>query len=206
MRLGQHAGVGDSHEVLAEVLNAAKEAWPVPLLRSKLLQSGISSEADLAKIEEAAAAEVEKAMAKAMTGKVTPAEETLVDVYADPSVPPRRGHYPKREAEKVPETESKPGQMLDGVRDAQDIAMTLDKGVFLLGEDIGDPPGGVFGTSKGLQTKYGKERVRPTPIAETALIGAGIGASLVGMRPVAEIMFNDFAGVGLDQVFNNAPK
>jgi 2-oxoisovalerate dehydrogenase E1 component len=206
MRLGPHAGVGDSHEVTAEVLKAAKEAWPVPVVRKVLLQAGVSSEAELAKIEEEAAAEVEKAMAKAMTGKVTPAEETLIDVYADPSVPPRRGHYPKREAEKVPEGESKTGQMLDGVRDAQDIAMTLDKGVFLLGEDIGDPPGGVFGTSKGLQTKHGKERVRPTPIAETAIIGAGIGASLVGMRPVAEIMFNDFAGVCLDQIFNHAAK
>jgi 2-oxoisovalerate dehydrogenase E1 component len=96
--------------------------------------------------------------------------------------------------------------MLEAVRDAQDLALEKDKGVFLLGEDIGDPPGGLFATSKGLQIKHGAARVRPTPIAETAIIGAGIGAALVGMRPVAEIMFNDFAGVCLDQIFNHAAK
>src|SRR5262249_12920524 len=63
-----------------------------------------------------------------------------------------------------------------------------------------------FGTSRGLQTKYGKTRVRPTPIAEQSIIGAGIGAALVGMRPVAEIMFNDFMGVCMDQIANHAAK
>jgi 2-oxoisovalerate dehydrogenase E1 component len=77
--------------------------------------------------------------------------------------------------------------------------------VFLLGEDVGEPHGGVFGTNRGLQTKYG-DRVRPTPIAETAIIGAGIGAALVGMKPIAEIMFVDFAGVCLDQIANHAAK
>lgn len=95
--------------------------------------------------------------------------------------------------------------MAEAIRDAHDIALASDPNVVLLGEDIGDPPGGVFKTSLGLQTKYG-ERVRPTPIAETAIIGCGIGASLVGMRPVAEIMFIDFAGVCLDQIFNHAAK
>ena len=79
-------------------------------------------------------------------------------------------------------------------------------GVFLLGEDIGDPPGGVFKTTAGLQTKWGKERVRPTPIAEQAIIGAATGAALVGMRPVAEIMFADFMGVCIDQITNHAAK
>ena len=95
--------------------------------------------------------------------------------------------------------------MTEAVREAQDLALALDKTVFLLGEDIGDPPGGVFKTSAGLQTKYGA-RVRPTPIAEQAIVGAAIGASLVGMRPVAEIMFNDFAGVCIDQIYNHAAK
>jgi 2-oxoisovalerate dehydrogenase E1 component len=160
----------------------------------------------LAKIDEAARVEVEQAIAKGLAAKVTPQAETLLDVYADPGVPPRRGHYPRRDAESAPTGQTKVMLMLDAIRDAHDLAMEKDKGVFLLGEDIGDPPGGVFATSKGLQTKYGPTRVRPTPIAETAIIGAGIGAALVGMRPVAEIMFNDFAGVCLDQIFNHAAK
>jgi 2-oxoisovalerate dehydrogenase E1 component len=206
MRLGPHAGVGDSHEVTAEVLKAAKEAWPVPRIRAQLVEAGISTEEQLAKIDEAAREEVEQAITKALACKATPIEETLVDVYADPDVVPRRGHHPHRAAETPPTGETKTMLMLEAVRDAQDLALTQDKSVFLLGEDIGDPPGGVFATSKGLQTKHGPERVRPTPIAETAIIGAGIGAALVGMRPVAEIMFNDFAGVCLDQIFNHAAK
>jgi pyruvate/2-oxoglutarate/acetoin dehydrogenase E1 component/TPP-dependent pyruvate/acetoin dehydrogenase alpha subunit len=205
-RLGPHAGVGDTHELSKEELAAAKEAWPVPAVRALLQSAGVCTEEFLAAIDEASRTEVEQAIAKAMACKVTPQSETLIDVYADPDVPPRRGHYPHRKAEVVPTGATKTMLMLEGVRDAQDVAMAQDKGVFLLGEDIGDPPGGVFATSKGLQTKYGPERVRTTPIAETAIIGAGIGAALVGMRPVAEIMFNDFAGVCLDQIFNHAAK
>jgi pyruvate/2-oxoglutarate/acetoin dehydrogenase E1 component len=74
-----------------------------------------------------------------------------------------------------------------------------------LGEDVGKP-GGVFGTSKGLQATFGKDRVLDTPIAEQAIIGCGVGAALVGMRPIAEIMFNDFAGVCMDPIFNHAAK
>jgi pyruvate/2-oxoglutarate/acetoin dehydrogenase E1 component/TPP-dependent pyruvate/acetoin dehydrogenase alpha subunit len=205
-RLGPHAGVGDTHELSKDDLKAAKDAWPVVTVRALLLSAGISTEAALAAIEEAARDEVEQAITKALASKVTPATETFIDVYADPTVPPRRGHYPHRQAETVPAGATKTMLMLEGVRDAQDLALTQDKGVLLLGEDIGDPPGGVFATSKGLQTKHGISRVRPTPIAETAIIGAGIGAALVGMRPVAEIMFNDFAGVCLDQIFNHAAK
>ena len=205
-RLGPHAGVGDTHDLTLEQLKAAKEAWPVPRTRAALLEAGICTEQQLAQIDEAARVEVEEAMSQAQAGKATPKEEMLLDVYADPSVPPRRGHYPRREAESVPTGPTKTMLMLEAVRDAQDLALGQDQSVFLLGEDIGDPPGGLFATSKGLQTRYGKERVRPTPIAETAIIGAGIGAALVGMRPVAEIMFNDFAGVCLDQIFNHAAK
>ena len=205
-RLGPHAGVGDSHELSKEQLKAAKVAWPVPRVRALLLESGVCTEERLAKIDEAARTEVEQAITKALACQVTPQSETLIDVYADPDVPPRRGHYPRREAEAALTGPTKTMLMLEAVRDAQDLALAQDKGVFLLGEDIGDPPGGVFATSKGLQTKYGQSRVRPTPIAETAIIGAGIGAALVGMRPVAEIMFNDFAGVCMDQIFNHAAK
>ena len=72
---------------------------------------------------------------------------------------------------------------------ALDEALAADPTVFLLGEDIGDKEGGgVFKVTKGLSTKYGDKRVRTTPISEEAIVGAAIGAALVGMRPVAEIM------------------
>ncbi len=204
-RHGPHAGVGDSKDISAEALAAAKDAWPVPRTRNLLLETGICTEAELAAIEADAAAEVEDAIVRALACKVTPMEETLIDVYADATVPPQRGIYPVRAEEVMPTGETKVALMADAIGDAQRIALLTDPEVFMLGEDIGDPPGGVFATSRGLQTQFGK-RVRPTPIAEQAIIGAGTGAAIAGMRPIAEIMFNDFAGVCMDQIFNHAAK
>ena len=92
------------------------------------------------------------------------------------------------------------------IRSALDNQLEADGRVLVLGEDVADPPGGVIGTTKGLSTKFGADRVRATPIAEQAIVGAAIGASLVGYRPVAEIMFCDFLAVCADQVANHAAK
>jgi acetoin:2,6-dichlorophenolindophenol oxidoreductase subunit beta len=89
---------------------------------------------------------------------------------------------------------------------ALDDALGADDRVVLLGEDIADPGGGVFGVTKGLSTKYGADRVRDTPISEQAIVGAAVGAALAGLRPVAEIMFMDFLGLCLDQLANHAAK
>jgi pyruvate/2-oxoglutarate/acetoin dehydrogenase E1 component len=94
----------------------------------------------------------------------------------------------------------------DAVNQAIDIAMAEDPEVFVLGEDVEDPIGGVMKCTKGLSTKYGRERVRNTPISEQAIVGAAIGASLVGMRPIAEIMLMDFVAVAMDQIANHAAK
>ncbi|MDP1819094.1 MAG: alpha-ketoacid dehydrogenase subunit beta [Acidimicrobiales bacterium] len=94
----------------------------------------------------------------------------------------------------------------EAINDALDRALASDDKVVLLGEDIADPGGGVYGITKGLSTKYGLDRVRPTPISEQAIVGAAIGAAVAGYRPVAEIMIMDFFGVCLDQVANHAAK
>jgi pyruvate dehydrogenase E1 component beta subunit len=85
-------------------------------------------------------------------------------------------------------------------------AMAADPTVIMLGEDIADEEGGgVFKVTAGLSTKYGN-RVRTTPISEQAIVGAAIGASLAGMRPVAEIMLMNFITVAMDQIVNHAAK
>lgn len=86
---------------------------------------------------------------------------------------------------------------------AESIAqeMRIDPRVFVLGEDIG-PLGGVFGTTRGLLDEFGAERVRDTPISETAFIGAAVGAASDGMRPIVELMFVDFFGVCMDAIYN----
>ena len=95
----------------------------------------------------------------------------------------------------------------DAYRIALEESMAADPTVFLLGEDIGDEEGGgVFKVTKGLSTKYGRERVRTTPISEQAIVGAAVGAALAGMRPVAEIMLMNFITVAMDQIVNHAAK
>ncbi|HEY3654691.1 MAG TPA: alpha-ketoacid dehydrogenase subunit beta [Steroidobacteraceae bacterium] len=85
-------------------------------------------------------------------------------------------------------------------------AMSEDKNVIVFGEDVADREGGgVVGISKGLSTKFGN-RVRSTPISEQAMVGAAIGAAMVGMRPVVEIMLMNFCAVAMDMIVNHAAK
>ena len=80
--------------------------------------------------------------------------------------------------------------------------MERDPAVFIIGEDIGEHWGGPFGQFQGLFEKYGPRRIRETPISETAILGAAIGAAATGMRPVAAMMFVDFLGVCGDELLN----
>ena len=90
---------------------------------------------------------------------------------------------------------------------ALDDAMAGDPNVIVLGEDVGDrEEGGVCGVTKGLSTKYGAARVRTTPIAEQAIVGAAIGAAVAGLRPIAEIMLMNFTTVAMDMIVNHAAK
>jgi 2-oxoisovalerate dehydrogenase E1 component len=205
-RIGPHAGVGENKNAAGDVLAAAKERAPVEKTRALLIDAGICSEDELFVIESAAMAEVESAIERAMASPVTPVEETVVDVFADVDCVPQRGKFPVREAEGELPSETKTMSFAEAVQSAQAIALDANPEAFILGEDVGDPQGGVFGTNKGLQTRLGKNRVRPTPIAETAIIGAAIGSSIAGMSPIAEIMFVDFFGVCLDQLANHAAK
>jgi len=89
--------------------------------------------------------------------------------------------------------------------EAIDQEMSRDPSVFYLGEDVGKY-GGIFSSTTGLLDKYGPERIIDTPISETAFIGLGIGAAVEGMRPIVELMFSDFMGVCLDQIYNHMAK
>jgi len=94
----------------------------------------------------------------------------------------------------------------EALREALREEMKRDKTVFLLGEDIGRYWGGAFGVTKGLAEEFGDERVRDTPISESAIIGVGVGTAITGMRPVAEIMFGDLSALAMDQICNQAAK
>jgi acetoin:2,6-dichlorophenolindophenol oxidoreductase subunit beta len=91
------------------------------------------------------------------------------------------------------------------LREALTEEMDRDPNILLLGEDIG-LYGGVFKVTEGLLAKFGPERVRETPISEAGFVGMGVGLAMTGKRPVAELMFMDFAWVASDQIFNQAAK
>lgn len=93
----------------------------------------------------------------------------------------------------------------EALREALIEEMRRDKRVFLLGEDIG-PYGGAFKVTQGLLEEFGPERVRDTPISESTIVGAAVGAAMTGMRPVAEIMFGDLTALAMDQICNQAAK
>ncbi len=93
----------------------------------------------------------------------------------------------------------------EAVRDALSRAMREDEDVFIMGEDIAEM-GGSMGVTQGMLAEFGPERVRNTPISEIAIVGTGIGAAMQGMRPVVEIMYQDFLTLSMEQLVNQAAK
>ncbi len=106
--------------------------------------------------------------------------------------------------------------MRDALNEALFQEMRRDPNVIVIGEDVSggaggssgtrDAAGGIFGVTKGLMSEFGDKRVIDTPISESAIIGLANGAALTGMRPVAELMFADFVGVAMDQIYNQMAK
>jgi pyruvate/2-oxoglutarate/acetoin dehydrogenase E1 component len=93
----------------------------------------------------------------------------------------------------------------EAVRDALSSAMRADEDVFIMGEDIAEM-GGSMGVTQGMLAEFGSKRVRNTPISEIAIVGTGIGAAMQGMRPVVEIMYQDFLTLSMEQLVNQAAK
>ena len=91
------------------------------------------------------------------------------------------------------------------LNDALKVEMERDPNIYVAGEDVGIY-GGIFGVTAGLLDQFGDKRVKDTPITESAIIGTAVGAASVGLRPVIELMFVDFIGVALDQLYNQAAK
>ena len=91
----------------------------------------------------------------------------------------------------------------EAMRQALRAALAADERVFLMGEDVGRY-GGCFAVSKGLLEEFGEDRIRDTPLSESAFVGAGIGAAIAGLRPIVEIMTVNFSLLALDQILNNA--
>lgn len=187
----------------ADELAAKRADPPFARYRRRLLDEGVASDAELDRIDADLVTEIDTAFAAARDAEPPGADELTRDVFAADGTA-IAAPAPHRAA--VPDGETENLGLVQAIHRTLDRAMGADESIVLLGEDIADPAGGMFKITAGLSTKYGADRVRDTPIAESSIVGAALGAALGGLRPVAELMFMDFLGVAMDQIANHAAK
>jgi 2-oxoisovalerate dehydrogenase E1 component len=177
-----------------EELSTWQERDPLVLHRQRLIDVG-TSETEIKALEESVADKLDVAVERART-LPAPSPASLLNyvlrerpVIATPPAP----------------TGSEPEiRTMDAIRTALEAELSADERVFLAGIDVGEG-GNVFGLTRGLHERFG-DRVRDTPISETAIVGLAVGAAMAGMHPVVEVMYLDFLGVCLDQLLNQAAK
>lgn len=166
---------------------------PIALAETRLIDRGVEA-GEIQAAREQVAAEVEQAIAAARQAP-DPAPGALFDHV---------GGRPSAITETPLPADAEPIRYSRALRAALDKALTDDPNVWVAGIDVG-AGGNVFGITRGLYEKF-PGRVRDTPIAESAIIGSGVGSAMAGMRPVMEIMYSDFVGVCFDQIVNQAAK
>lgn len=167
---------------------------PLVAHAERLRAVGVTDDA-IAALEASVAGELDAAV-EAARAQAAPARSTLFDFVTRPR--------PERPEPPGPAADAPVFRTMDAIRAALEVELASDEGVFVAGIDVG-AGGNVFGLTRGLRDQFG-ERVRDTPISETAIMGLGVGAAMAGMRPVVELMYLDFVGVCLDQLLNQAAK
>ncbi len=177
-----------------EELREWQERDPLVVHRARLVAAGLE-ESEIDELASSVDALLDEAVERAR-GLAPPAASTLFDFVARPR--PARPEPPALAAD------APVYRTMDAIRSALEAELASDERVFLAGIDVGEG-GNVFGLTRGLRERFG-ERVRDTPISETAIVGLGVGAAMAGMRPIVEVMYLDFLGVCLDQLLNQAAK
>ncbi len=204
-RLQGHSFGSEEGHMDAAKLAAARADNPVKAYRQRLIDEGYADGGALDVIDAAVSTEIDDAQAFAVASQAPPASELTTDIFASVADLPDADRSAIVEPI-LPDAGGRKITFGQAINEALDIALGADDKVILLGEDIEDPAGGIVKATYGLSTKYGRARVRGTPISEQAIVGAATGASLVGFKPVAEIMIVDFAMVCMDQIANHAAK
>ncbi len=178
----------------AEELAEWKERDPLLVHAARLRQAGVAEDV-IAALEASVAAELDQAVLAARALD-PPAPESLHQFVIRPR--------PARPEPAAPDPDAPIFRTMDAIHDALEAELASDDRVFVAGIDVGAGEN-VFGLMRGLQDRFG-DRVRDTPISETAIMGVGVGAAMAGMHPVVELMYLDFVGVCLDQLLNQAAK
>lgn len=186
-----------------------KQVDPVGTFRGRLIDAGIATAKELDKIEAQVVERNAKAARRAADSPDPAAEDVLKYMYADSSseVVPAPYRNPAVLAEMPPSKKNAAGEITykDAIKEAIVEEMERDARVVLYGEDVADY-GGAFKLSKGMLEAFGRDRVFNSPISEACICGAAVGMAMTGYRPVAELMYMDFALMASDQISNQAAK
>lgn len=184
-----------------------KERDPILVLSQKILEADLATQAELDEMEQIARVEIERALKFALEESPNPDPKNLFDGLFAPSkfgateIETERALREKIRADKT----MRQIPYWQAINEALEEEMKRDERVFVMGEDIGIY-GGAYGATRGLLEKFGPERIRETPISESAIAGVGVGAAMTGMRPVNEIMYIDFTLLSADQLANQGAK
>ena len=190
---GHYEGDPQRYREQAEV-DAWKDRDPLVAHARRLESAGFTSD-DIASLESSVARELDEAVEEAR--RLAPPDTADLSAFV---MRPR----PQLPEPPAPTEDAPIFRTLDAVHSALEVELAGDDRVFVAGIDVAQG-GNVFGLMRGLRDKFG-DRVRDTPISETAIMGLGVGAAMAGLRPVVELMYLDFVGVCLDQLLNQAAK
>ena len=195
-RLWGHYNRDIEHYRSKEDRDRALARDPINSFSGKLIAAGELSNDDLAELTEAVRKELDQAQSEVLHAPPPDPETAHQHVWAaDGFDLPQIARPAEGIVKKI--------SYIQAVNEALSRELTTRPNVLVYGEDVGQA-GGIFGAARGLQKLFGAERVFDTPISESAILGSAIGAALMGMKPVVEIMWADFMLVALDQIVNQA--
>ncbi|HMJ77722.1 MAG TPA: thiamine pyrophosphate-dependent enzyme [Iamia sp.] len=199
----------------AEEVEAWRKKDPLRQFRQYLIEQRLLPEADEVAIEAELKAEVDDAAKRAEAMPFPAPETATTKVFARPLRPMRGAPAgtdssvsPDADTAEIPLDDAGPTterNVVDTIRQTQHDLMAGDERVIVLGEDVG-PRGGVFRATDGLSAAFGRDRVLDTPLAESSIVGIGIGLALAGLRPICEIQFADFIHSAYDQIASEAAR
>ena len=190
-----HAGHDPAEYVTDEVRNFWMKRDPISRFESSLIEEGLFSTDEFAKLTEELENEIKETLEWAKLQDDPKPENEITDIFA------KR----KTEVKHTKGSETKTMNLIEAITNGLDELLENDKDVFMMGEDIGEFEG-AFKATKGLFAKYGPDRILDTAISEGAFTGAAVGAALAGKKPIVELQFYDFVYPALDQITTEAAK
>ena len=190
-----HAGHDPAEYVTEEVRDFWMKRDPISRFETALIEEGLFSEDDFAKLTEELEIEIRETLEWAKAQDDPKPENEILDIFATRN----------SEVKNSKSSESKTMNLIEAITNGLDELLENDKDVFMMGEDIGEFEG-AFKATKGLHAKYGSDRILDTAISEGAFTGAAVGAALAGKKPIVELQFYDFVYPALDQITTEAAK